>query len=94
MVLPVCAFERSRGGQNVFFAGTGQGSNTWSPHFAADAIDGGKVARGGNRETGFQDIDAQGFEPMGHTQFLRGSHAAARDCSPSRNVVSKKNTRS
>ena len=74
----VRCFERSRRGLNIFFAGAGQGSDAGPANFAADAADGGKVARGRNREAGLDDIDAQGFKRMGHAQLFRDGHAAAR----------------
>jgi hypothetical protein len=89
-----CPFERSRGGLNVFFAGAGQGGDAGPAHFAADAADGGKVARGSNREAGLHDIDAKGFEAWAMRSFSGIVMLQPGDCSPSRSVVSKKNTRS
>jgi hypothetical protein len=42
-------------------------------------LDGMEVAGAGNGETGFQDIDAKGFEFDGQFDFLTGIEFAARD---------------
>ncbi len=71
-------FQRSRGRLDIFAAGAGKGGDARAAHLAADAADGGKVAGRRDREAGLDDIDAQGFERMGHAQLFRGGHAAAR----------------
>ena len=82
-------FQRGGGALDIEGTGTGQGSDLHPGILAADGVHGFKVAIGGDRETGFQDIDAELHQLAGHAKLLGNRHAASGDCSPSRSVVSK-----
>ena len=46
-------------------------------NFAGDGADGLGVAVGGDGEAGFEDVDAEGRELMGHAQLFGVVHGAA-----------------
>ncbi len=69
-------------GFDVFALGAGEGGDTWGVGGAADlgcdGVDAGEVAMRGDGEAGFDDVDAEGCELVGHAQLFVVVHGAAR----------------
>ena len=78
------------GGFDVLVLATGKGSDDGAADFAGDLANGFGVAFGGDGESGFEDVDAEGLELVGHAEFFVMVHGAAGGLLPSRRVVSKK----
>ena len=65
------------GAFDIHGAGAGEAADNRSLDHLGDLVDRLEIALGGDRETGFDDIDAHRFEQLGNTQLLIQVHGRA-----------------
>ena len=76
----VGTFEGAGGGFDVFALGSCEGADdraVLGADFVRDLADGGGVAFGGDGESGFDDVYAEGGELVGEAEFFGSVHGAA-----------------
>jgi hypothetical protein len=71
-------FDGTGSGFDVLTLAAGKGGDARAVNFAGDLADGVGVALAGDGETGFNDVDAECRQLMGHAQLLFVVHGAAR----------------
>lgn len=70
-------FEGFAGHVDIFFAGTGEATDLNAFEFAGQGLDGFEVTRGGDGESGLDDVDAELDEGVSDFEFLGHGQADA-----------------
>ena len=72
----VRVFKRPRGHDDVFRPGARKGRDARAANGLGNGGDSREVAFGCHGEAGFEDVDAQIFQGVGHGELFLGGHAA------------------
>ena len=85
--------QRAPCGVNVVSSAAREARDDWTAYLASHEVHRFPIARRGDRETGFDDVDPELRERLRTRSFSGCVMLQPGDCSPSRSVVSKMRTR-